>query len=126
MSIGDRIKALRVQNRLTQKDLGDKLKKTDAAIRMWELNKNVPDVAVMLQLCQIFNCSIEYLTTGSEYHKPLIKTIPQDHKQLIAYYEACDEIDKVRILAYAEAVAENNKEVYKDVDKTVKPLKMVK
>ena len=108
MSIGKRIKKFRLEKGLTQKELGGKLQKTDAAIRMWELDKNIPDINALLLMCQIFNCSIEYLATGNEYHKVINFLTPQQ-KQLLDYYNDCDEILQEQIFWYAKCIAKKDK-----------------
>src|SRR5690554_642940 len=84
--------------------------------RSGKANKPTPDVLKLIATA--YKVDYDYLMNLCGYtYATKNANLPQDHKQLIDYYEQCDEIDKVRILAYAEAVAENNKEVYKNVDK---------
>jgi len=61
MEFKDRIKELRMKKDMSQTQLAALLNKGDSAIRMWELGKSKPDMDTVLQLCDIFKCSIDYL-----------------------------------------------------------------
>ena len=95
-SISSRIRYLRQKNNLTQKELGNKLFKSESAIRMWELGKSEPDLQTVKQLAIIFNTSSEFILTGektaftfddlSECDKKLLKSLnelPDNEKELI-------------------------------------------
>ena len=116
------LKTLRKQCKITQQKMAEYLSLTQQAYATYENGTAQPSIDSLKKLADYFGVSVDYLL-GRETQT---NTLSQEHKQLIDYYEQCDEIDKVRILAYAEAVAENNKEVYKNVDKQQKPLKKVK
>lgn len=59
--IADRIKFLRKQHNLTQKELSEKLYKSESTVRMWELGKSEPDLDTLNKLSAIFNVSTDYL-----------------------------------------------------------------
>ena len=123
MFVLEKIMQLMQEKKLSARQFEIQTQIAAASIQAWKSGKAKPSLDAVIKIAQYFNVSTDYLLGINT--KAVI--LPQDHKQLISYYDQCDEIDKVRILAYAEAVAENNnREVYKDVDKTVKPLKMVK
>ena len=56
-----RIRELRCRSGLTQKELSEKLYKSESAIRMWELGKSEPDLQSVKQLAEIFNVSVDYI-----------------------------------------------------------------
>ena len=56
-----RIKELRQQAHLTQKELSEKLHKSESAVRMWELGKSEPDLETVNRLSDIFRVSVDYL-----------------------------------------------------------------
>lgn len=66
MTLGGKIKMLRVRNRLTQKDLADQVHVTFQTVSKWENDENEPDVATLRELAKTFNCSIDYLTSPDE------------------------------------------------------------
>ena len=110
----NRLKELREQKKISQSELANLTNVKQNTISNWEQNKTEIDQNNLLLLADYFGVTLDYLLCRDMFVGKL-NTLSQEHKQLIDYYEQCDEIDKVRILAYAEAVAENNKEVYKNV-----------
>ncbi|MCH5179863.1 MAG: helix-turn-helix transcriptional regulator [Erysipelotrichales bacterium] len=61
MTFGEKIRKLRTEANLTQKDLADKLNVTYQTVSKWETDINEPDFSTLKELCKILNCSIEYL-----------------------------------------------------------------
>lgn len=66
MSLGQKLKKLRVENGLTQKDLADQLHVTFQTVSKWESDTNEPDFSTIKELAKIFDCSIEYLFSDEE------------------------------------------------------------
>lgn len=63
-----RIKQMRLANGWTQKDLAKKLGlKNDTAIANYEAGYSTPKDEIKLKMCEIFNCSMDYLMGKSEY-----------------------------------------------------------
>lgn len=61
MNIGDNIKQLRQQKKMTQDQLAKKLGVSYQAISKWENNKNAPDVALIPKIAELFGVSIDAL-----------------------------------------------------------------
>ncbi len=60
--IGDRIKILRLESNLTQRELALKLGlKGKSSIANYENSSNAPSDEVKLKMCKLFNCSLDYL-----------------------------------------------------------------
>lgn len=70
--IGARIKQLRTELNLTQEQLASKLKsvKGKSSIANYENGSNFPSDEVKLQMCNIFNCSLDYLLCKSDIRNP--------------------------------------------------------
>ena len=56
---GYRIRELRNKSGFTQKELAEKLFKSESAIRMWELGKSEPDLQSVNALAEIFKVSAD-------------------------------------------------------------------
>ena len=71
-SIGNRIKHLRVEANLTQEELANKLNsvKGKSSIANYENGYNLPSDEVKFQLCNIFNCSLDYLMCKTDIRNP--------------------------------------------------------
>lgn len=72
MNLGERIKALRKQNNLSQEQLAEKLNVSRQAVSKWESNIAYPDISNLVLLREIFGVTLDYLiidnnTTESKY-----------------------------------------------------------
>lgn len=66
---GTRIKKMRLEKQLTQKELADELGlKNDTAIANYEAGYSIPKDDIKLKMCQFFECSTDYLM-GKSYYK---------------------------------------------------------
>lgn len=75
--IGNRIKHLRETNGYTQKKLATKLGlKGETAIANYESGYSIPKDNVKLKMCEVFNCSLDYLMCKSD--EPKNKTNTDD------------------------------------------------
>ncbi len=61
MSFGNRLKDLRVQNKLTQKEVSEKLVVSRATIGKYETEQAYPDFEKLVALANLYNCSTDYL-----------------------------------------------------------------
>ena len=55
------IKEFRVRNNLSQSELAEKLKVTQGLISQWENNETLPKVSALVQMADLFNCSVDDL-----------------------------------------------------------------
>lgn len=67
--VGKIIKEIRVQNHLTQKEFATKYGVTYQAVSKWENGKNMPDIALMKQICDDFHIEITGLLEGKNEKK---------------------------------------------------------
>lgn len=61
---GKTIKKLREQQKITQKELAEKINVSDKTISKWETEKGLPDVAIIEDLARALGTSIAELLTG--------------------------------------------------------------
>ena len=64
VKIGRFIAECRKANHMTQMQLAEKLGITDRAVSKWETGKSMPDVAIIPELCQLLNITINDLFNG--------------------------------------------------------------
>lgn len=62
--IGKFISACRKEKGLTQMQLAEKLNITNRAVSKWETGKSMPDVSLMLDLCNILGITVNELLSG--------------------------------------------------------------
>lgn len=66
MTLGEKIKAARKQNGLTQEELAGKMSVSRQAITKWESDKGIPDIENLRILSQLLDVSIDYLLDNDE------------------------------------------------------------
>ena len=59
--IKDRLRSLRKEKSIYQKDLADKLHITRATIASYETGKSLPSLEIVLKYADYFNCSTDYI-----------------------------------------------------------------
>lgn len=67
--IGNFIAKLRKERSITQEELAEKLGVNVKSVSRWETGKNMPDHALLKDLCNIFNISINELYEGRRIKK---------------------------------------------------------
>ena len=56
-----RIKELRLESGLTQKQLAEKLNTTNSAVCDWEKGRTQPDLQTLANIASLFGVSVDYL-----------------------------------------------------------------
>ena len=64
--IGRYIAEKRKRARLTQRQLADKLGKSDKSVSKWERGICLPDVSVYMELCEILEISVNEFLAGED------------------------------------------------------------
>ena len=59
MTIGEKIAKLRIERNITQEYLADVLNVSRQAVSRWEINKSLPQIDKIIQLCELFNISTD-------------------------------------------------------------------
>lgn len=66
MTVGQKIKRLRNEKNLTQKDLADQVHVTFQTVSKWENDENEPDIGTLRELTKLFGCSMDYLLSEED------------------------------------------------------------
>ena len=72
MTIGEKIKELRIKHDLTQEKLADYLFVSYQAVSKWETEKCLPDITALPKLSDVFECSIDDLFSKTTNCKNII------------------------------------------------------
>ena len=80
---------LRQANHMTQLDLAEKLNYSDKTISKWERAESTPDIAVLIEIAQLFGVTLDYLVKAEhgdvqEVQKPA-REEPKYNRKAIAY-----------------------------------------
>lgn len=65
--LGEKIKELRLQNNLTQDELGKYLNLSTSTISMYENNSRDPDINTLINLSKFFGVTTDYILGLSEH-----------------------------------------------------------
>lgn len=63
-SVGSQISMLRKQKGLTQNELGERLGISFQAVSKWERGETLPDTAILLDLAEVLETTVDYILTG--------------------------------------------------------------
>lgn len=64
VKIGELIRTLRIENHLTQKQLGERIGVTDKAVSKWETGNGCPDISLLTELSKLFGVELQTLLLG--------------------------------------------------------------
>lgn len=78
--VGMRIAQLRRENNMTQRDLAAALNLSPSAIGMYEQGRRQPSADLIVEICQTFSVSTQWLLTGRPYTG---KDLQEDLKMLL-------------------------------------------
>ena len=59
--IGERIKELRLENKLSQAKLGSLLLVAQDTVSLWEKGKSLPTAEYIIAMCKLFEISADYI-----------------------------------------------------------------
>ena len=63
-TVGNQIAMLRKQKGLTQNELGERLGISFQAVSKWERGETLPDTAILLDLAEVLETTVDYILTG--------------------------------------------------------------
>lgn len=97
VKIGKFIQSMRKEQKLTQRQLADKLGISDKTVSKWETGNGLPDVSLMMPLCQILNISANELLSAqkldqNQYYQKAEENVmdlvneKQKNKKLVLFY----------------------------------------
>lgn len=109
-----RIRELRIEQTLTQKELAQKIYSTDKNIWAYENNVATPPLETLIKLADFFNCSIDYLIGRSDDFGNIntinsIKELSYDEKQILFNYKALPPKFQVLLSEYLKQLMEISK-----------------
>lgn len=126
--IGERLRYLRMANRLTQREVADILKIHRTTYAYYETGRSNPDLETLSVLSRIFGVSIDFLVNGtaeknvkrvmdnpSKYdaadYPEYLSMLSRDEKKLVMLYRALSDKEKVLDILnekYIEEISQND------------------
>lgn len=80
---GDKLRALRLKKMMTQSDLSTRIGVVSATISAYEKNRKYPSVEVLIQLCQVFDVSADYLLGLSDDKEFNTSSLTDEQLQIV-------------------------------------------
>lgn len=65
MSLGENLQYLRKRDNITQEQLAEQLEVSRQSVSKWESDTTYPEMEKLIQLCQMFHCSMDDLVQGT-------------------------------------------------------------
>lgn len=110
--IGERLRYLRMANRLTQREVADILKIHRTTYAYYETGRSNPDLETLSALSRIFGVSIDFLVTGTNNEKrkvvmdnpskydagdypEYLSALTSDEKRLVMMYRVLSEKQQI-------------------------------
>ncbi len=97
LQIGHFISECRKEKGLTQSQLAEKLGITNRAVSKWETGNSMPDVSIMLELCEIFSITVNDLLCGKKLNVEEQKM--ENERNTLSMMLAKKELKRVRMCA---------------------------
>ena len=112
--IGERLKKLRQEHKLLQKELAKELNLTQQTISSYESNKREPDSETLQKIAQYFNVSVDYLLGISKERTPAdkIKEALSSDPELLDFWEKLSGREDLREL-FKKAINKSPEEIKK-------------
>lgn len=107
-----RLKSLRLENNLTQKELAKKLNMQNTAISKYELGEREPDIKTLNKLSEFFNVTLDYLLGRTDI-KNQSEKIFNEHKEADEFLKRLKEEMIKEGIDFDETSAEELIETYK-------------
>ena len=101
-----KIKEIRTENGMSQKELAQLLGVSQTNIYNYEVGRTEPSIEILIKLAKALNVSIDYLVGNSDEFGAIMVEGPeltQAEKQLLANFRGADEVGKRSILITAQA-----------------------
>jgi len=75
IEIGKYVKSKRIEMHLTQKELSEKLNISFQAVSKWETGTSLPDTAILLELSDVLEVTVDQILNAGEFRKRMNKKI---------------------------------------------------
>ena len=97
VKIGQFIKALRKEKKLTQRELAEELNISEKTVSKWETGNGLPEVSLMMPLCALLEISVNELLSGERLDEK--RYFEKAEKNIMSLIEERAEAKKKLILA---------------------------
>jgi len=97
MEIGKFIASCRKEKGWTQMQLAEQLNITNRAVSKWETGKSIPDVSIMMELCEILGITVNELLSGERIAMEDYRVKAEENMLMLQEKKARAEKDLLRV-----------------------------
>ena len=98
-----RLKELRMNKRLSQRELASIFKVSTGTVGNWEVGTREPDYATLTKLANFFGVSVDYLL-GAERHKKEPDVLSAEERRLLEGYREINAAGKKLVIQTVETL----------------------
>ena len=102
MKIYERLKQLRKERKLLQKDIADFLNISKSAYGYYEQGRNEPDIQTIIKLTELYHVSADYLLCKVNVEQ---KSMTVEESEILDLYRRLDENEKKIVLGAIYALS---------------------
>lgn len=84
MNMGEKLKSLRIEKKLTQKQIADRIGLAISAVSSYESGSRYPSYDVLVKLARIFHVSTDYLLGMTDKRNIDVSDLTDDEIQLVS------------------------------------------
>lgn len=120
--MNERIKKLRKELKMTQKDFAEKIKVSPNSIARYELGDRKPSDAIINSICREFDINEDWLRTG----KGEMHSLVNPDERYASNVGKLQRTDDETIINWVNTIAETNPESLKQIEEFMKKLLDIK
>lgn len=100
MNFSKRLKKLRSEANLTQKDLAEKIGVSRATVAGYETKGKEPSYDTLLKIARVLNCSVDYLMGNTDERSPAdkIKKALSEDEELLEFWEELKDREDLQLM----------------------------
>lgn len=103
----ERLKELRNEKKLSQKALSELIFVSQQTVAKWEKNNSTPNPDALIKICQVLDCSSDYLLGISETKKAPLQmqeSLTADEQKLLNYFKELNDEGQYLLINQAQAL----------------------
>lgn len=104
MSIGEKLKDLRLSAKRTLKQQSEIFGVTLNTVYRWEHDLTKPRKPTLMQIAGFYDVTVEYLSDKDSKEKPKSKQTPEIEQQLLMMFQKLPVDKKYKVLGYVERI----------------------
>ena len=113
MTVGEKIKYIRKQNKISQQELGNMLGVSQAMIAQYENGKRIPKIETLIKIAEALDCEVSDIDENIIVHRHTVRLGPAPEN--IEQYKKNSEAEKlIQKKALGEIISEGEQEKIDD------------